>query len=335
MAGLSPKFNIHNIMKRNIPVSVLFGAALFLVGSTLHIQAELKIGFEQSEGYTVGKPLPKDIWMASESGVAVTVGEAPDGGQSIEICGESAWVAISEPVFASREVSFLAISVKPVVAKDVENSLQIDTGGIVIGFAGNGETGRVLASDQLESGSVEWRSLGYEFALNQDGQSNSWLRLVLRRDAASNIYDVYVGQNLVGADLRLISERNSIGLTAVGGIGGSASLDNVAATNWNPLFEDSDSDGISDLFERRNGFDPSVNDRDWQSGTSGLTNLELFMSGGGNLSDDPMKISLARRVGSATNPLLKEFEEEITLEAMKPLRGEVITIQVRDVKTAP
>jgi len=64
----------------------------------------------------------------------------------------------------------------------------------------------------------------------------------------------------------------------MGHAGGDTRFDILYISVFNPIFRDSDGDGMSDAFEAANGSNSSVSDRNVDSSGDGNSNLALFVA---------------------------------------------------------
>ncbi|WP_269540162.1 hypothetical protein [Cerasicoccus fimbriatus] len=117
--------------------------------------------------------------------------------------------------------------------------------------------------------------------------SDSWMRVTMRQDFSSGIWDLYVNGEAVpvAADIMLSgSHSEPTQISLLGDQVGAVYLDDVQLKAISPIFTDNDNDGMDDAWEVLfAGLSTSLNDRDGDADLDTLSNLEEYM---GNTSPD-------------------------------------------------
>ena len=158
----------------------------------------------------------------------------------------------------------------------------------MVAFQNNNGTGRYSFFDGDGAGSGAWAELDIPVPLvtinDQKYKGDftaSWQHLTLRIDYTDKLWDVWLNDVLVGINLGLIDDTPTFldSIAFLSGEDETILLDDLFVTHANPLFTDTDGDGISDVIEERLGLDPLVNDRDEDADGDGTTNIEEIIAG--------------------------------------------------------
>src|SRR5262245_53171278 len=180
---------------------------------------------------------------------------------------------------ASSSITFVDLFAKPVAASSIVNSSIIATESAQIGFQTTSGQGAIFVYDG--QGANQWVDTGVRFAIDSRNQSTGWLRLTLREDYAHHTWDLYINGVLADYDVAFLrdSESSLRSLSLGGAAMATACYDGVLAQAKNPLFPDSDSDGMPDAWETANGLNIAVDDRNGDRDGDGLTNIEEYFRG--------------------------------------------------------
>ena len=136
---------------------------------------------------------------------------------------------------------------------------------------------------------AEGQNIGLSFSsregpvgLGSISEAGDWNRFTVRFDLKARQFDLYVNgifafrdedfPGSISQDDILLLKLNSIE-------GVSLVLDKLYVGTENPLFEDSDNDGIDDRYELEHGMDTTVDDRDGDLDGDGLSNIDEFIYG--------------------------------------------------------
>lgn len=216
-------------------------------------------------------------------------------------------------------VAFYTFKLRPVVGEEIEDGTLVNVHGAVIGyrlyhsplpevidpallatmpdeikppegdFSYKGYTGKVFAFNANAEAASEdaeavdpWEDTGIFFDLNAEGVSNVTVRLTVRVDRKTGLWDLYMLDNLLLADLGLARGKAttaSIQSTSEQ----PTSVIGFWASSTNPHATDSDGDAIPDAFEKAHGANPFQNDRDFRPAGSEDSLLQLYLTDkGGN-----------------------------------------------------
>lgn len=238
--------------------------------------------FSVEEGFVdeVALPIP---WGATGSVIVTADDVAHSGSQSVRIPAATPEHVLSlsfDPsgstvVFIDYYVQ-LGVSPLPTLplltTPETTAMLALQSGGANVG------EWAFLDGDALGGG--QWFRSGAELSLDALGRSG-WQHITLRLDLFSSLWDVYVNEQLLAANLGFV-ESLQVGSEAINIYGNSSTtsyLDTFEVSAVNPLFTDHDSDGIDDMYESENGLSILADDRDLDLDGDGLSNLEEYLWG--------------------------------------------------------
>ncbi len=235
-------------------------------------------GFEPGEGYPLGSLQGQNGWSASAT-AAVVSAPVRRGAQALGMAPAPALShATRDFANAHAGVAFVDVHSLPAAAPTPAAGLIFETESAAVALTGADGRARLHAFDGDGSGGGNWRALDAEIALDAEGRATAWLRLTLRIDYSAQLWDLYVDGRLLAFDLGFLD--NSAEMLTSLSLGGQATratgFDDVYAGFENPLFVDADLDGIDDEWERANGLNPAVDDRQADLDGDGLSNLREY-----------------------------------------------------------
>lgn len=287
------------------------------------------VGFEEEEGFSTQGELPSRVTTIGDVEATVVEGIAAAGSQSLRVEGlGTVLIAVGEsdaadPIFAS-------FSLSGTLGAERNGDPRVSIGGAAVELSTSGSDVEVWIR-HARGGSIEWINTGNTFSMEQ----TDWLRLTVRLDAAAGIWDLYQDDQPIGADIGLGAEQFAaiVNIESRGQV--ETLVDEVLIADENPLFEDADGDGVSDAFELTVGADPTSWDRNQVVGANGESLIEAYLGQGGAPSDSTSTddfrgaaVSFHRKYGARSNPLLKLYEEEMTMEIFTPMRNEKVTLSL-------
>ena len=265
-------------MKSNSIILILI---LFFIGEA-HAQVSLPYNsdFELEEGFTTGVPLENN-WYTTSDSIVITDEKFYSGAQSIRI-----------PFNTPENILSLDFNLpeEPVLFVDYYINLFLSTPSelpsliapettflLTVQPYGSGQ-GRWAFLDGDGNGGGTWFSANETLLLDQFDQTG-WHHITLRFNLISDSWDLYIDGKLLAVDLgfakALLPESTAINI--YGTNSAIAYLDAFSLMTSNPLFQDADSDGMSDDYETLYKLNSSVNDRDLDPDMDGLTNIEEYM----------------------------------------------------------
>ena len=126
----------------------------------------------------------------------------------------------------------------------------IEVGGVILGLLESDIAG--YASLEARDASGQWQSLGLSVPLlRYDGKPLAALPvLTIRLDPQAKVYDVFVGASHLADNLPYDSNKGSRKVTVRAGESGALIMGLVQADE-NPLYEDTNANGVDDRFEQQ------------------------------------------------------------------------------------
>ena len=326
-----PDFGNGRHVKRRLAHYLSNSLVMLVAMGLAHTQlpaAAKAVGFEAEEGFYPQGELPGSVTTTGKVEVAVVDDVAAAGSQSLSVAGRGAvLIAVGQsdaegPVFAS-------FSLGGTLGAQREGNPKVSIGGAAVEFSTFGSDVEVWIGHASE-GAIEWINTGNSFSMEQ----NDWLHLTVRLDPPAGIWDLYQDDQPIGADIGLGAEPFAaiVNIESRGPV--ETLVDEVLISEENPLFEDADGDGISDAFERSVGGDPTSWDRNRLVGANGQSLLEAYLGHAAPPDSTPPQdsdgalVSFHRKYGARSNPLLKLYEEEMTMEIFTPMRNEKVTLSL-------
>ncbi len=235
--------------------------------------------FEALEGYTVGSIQRQGPWVA-RAGVEITNAEAQSGAQSLVVLppqnGEpphSLYVLVNDPA-EGQLARYFDFWIKP--ATEGNSSFFKTPVGANIRFDRNGSTAELIASYYTEAGDQIWAS-GLSIAVESAGCATEWHRITIRQDLRLGNMDVYLDGKLALIEVYHSPGGNRFDL--VGNAHHPTYLDTFQVLTSNPLFDDSDQDGMNDAWEVLHGLNPGRQDRQGDPDHDSLSNIQEFALG--------------------------------------------------------
>lgn len=237
--------------------------------------------FETGQGYRV-EPLAGQLgWTGTASAAVVT--DAPfAGARAVSIPGDTPAQQIAQ-TFArlnGKDVVFVDFFARPVAATDVAAATQFDVEGARFAFKRAGAVGTLQVFNAGLSGEP-WQPMTFTTALTAEGQTQAWLRLTARLDFARKTWDIYIDGKMVSADIPFRDPAATY-LATFAVRGGSATttrLDDLFAGADNPLFADTNNNGLDDAWEQAHALALSTRNRDEDTDGDGLTALQEAIRG--------------------------------------------------------
>ncbi len=188
----------------------------------------------------------------------------------------------------TASVAFGDFWVRPAAEPLTNAATRIDLDGARIGFVLDGASGRAFVFDGDGQGGGAIGDTGFTFPAGAGGAASNWVRVTVRRDFGSPQYDAWFDGVLYAAAAGP-DETNAQPAPALfcfeAGESSPAWLDLYSLSPDNPLFPDSDRDGMPDDFEVSRGLDPYADDRDGDADGDGAGNFGEYAMG--TAPDDP------------------------------------------------
>ncbi|MBC2595424.1 hypothetical protein H5P28_19555 [Ruficoccus amylovorans] len=262
--------------------AAVFGLSLALFTGPLSGQVSLpyETDFESAAGYVPGNPPGLAPWSAGGSGAVVTAVDSASAAQSILFPdGVSGFLRGSFGGAQPGAVTFVDFYLKP-MAGSQESLPQVSSTetSAMTGVVESAGAGWLYAVHGDGQGGGEWQLVPRSFALN-DGVSTNWIRLTYRLNYATKTWDLYLDEDLVATDLGFIDDvlESFSSFRLKGGGLAPVYFDFFYAGYDNPIFLDSDGDGMSDAYEIASGLNPNMDDRYGDLDFDGIANIHEFL----------------------------------------------------------
>lgn len=254
--------------------------------------------FEDTEGYTLDDPVHEvDGWSSGPGW-----GEPVDGGgsdhekiepsdqawisdvtahrgtQSLAIRTEI-WRKIDASEWGSESVAFFQFWIRPTAFDENPTStIYIDGAYLMYYIDLLGERGR------LPRGYYASRegplNPNQSFPIDSNGMSSNWLRINIRIDYNHQKWDLWVDGKLIDYNIALQVDDLALSspdlFVVYGHAYGGTFLDDWSLSSINPLYLDSDKDGMSDVYEIAHGLNPRQDDREGDFDRDGISNFQEF-----------------------------------------------------------
>lgn len=171
-------------------------------------------------------------------------------------------------------VVYFDIHLKPAADGSENPQYLLDIGGARIAFLKTkAGSGGVFAAINKEDGF--YLATKQEFALDEKNSATEWVRITVRSDFKSGVWDLFLDGVLALHDLPILggSDRGRVTFYPVSF--GSTRIDDLQCVPANPLFKDSDNDAIPDEMEVLFKTLQTTADRN-AKGPDGLSNIQRF-----------------------------------------------------------
>jgi len=261
------------------------GGAAAPVVLTITILASLPYtaDFEPAEGYVLGSLNGQLGWTVNPGVSVVSNLDFAHAAQSVQLSPGNPPSVIGQTFASSpgQTVEFFDFFAKPVAGtppgtastftiEESEFAFQLSGGqGVLQVFSGNG------------SGGGAWVSTPYTIPLGAGNQAQNWIRLSVRLDFTTKLWDLYANSQMVAADIPFISNSSTYLSTfqLQGDIASTSGLDKIYAGPVNQLFADVNNDGIDDVWETAHGLSLATDNRNLSPSGSGITVLQAYIAG--------------------------------------------------------
>jgi hypothetical protein len=240
--------------------------------------------FEEAEGYSLA-PLDGQLgWTASPpTAASVTADAAYTALHSVALAPGTPPVRIAQAFapLAGKDVVFMDFFARPVAEPDPSASTTFDVEGARFAFALNGATATLNAFNGDGTGGGVWQTTTFTVPVGADRQVQAWTRLTARLDFTHKTWDLYAGGVMVAANLNLRDNTATyLSSFAVRGDAATTSrIDYLFAGADNPLFADSNSNGLDDAWETAHGLSLTAINRDDDPDSDGVSTLNEYVAG--------------------------------------------------------
>lgn len=255
------------------------GLMLSLIPLRSQVSLPYSSDFEVSEGYTDGATLAAP-WSATDSQISVSDDVFTSGSQSVLFPTESSTFLIGS--FSGTEhlnPVFIDFFLKPSAGgfDSLPSMASADSSALtsLVDDEGAGFF-HVVSGDG--SGGGEWQRIPTQFPLFE-GVSENWVRFTYRLNYISKTWDLYLDEKLVATDVRFVNDflTHFTEIRIKGGGLAPVYFDFFYAGSENPIFSDTDKDGMSDAYETANSLDLFQDDRYGDADFDGIPNIQEFL----------------------------------------------------------
>ncbi|MBC2603082.1 RHS repeat protein [Puniceicoccus vermicola] len=304
-------------------------AVLSSIPSYAQVSLPYEVDFEEVEGYFVDDlPLPFIVTGTA----SVTTLDSFSGSQSVLLLpGQTGAVLdLSFNGAAVSSIQFVDFFLKPVFTPTASLPAFANPGSVamtaVVGES-DGVVGEVWAANGAGLGDAEWLETGWDVSATE-GTADQWIRFTYRLDYAAGLWDLYLNNSLVLADLTFLdlSATSLSSFQLRGDLDKDIFFDYFYAGGVNPLFEDEDQDGIDDDYESSHGLSTSIDDRDDDPDFDALSNIEEYLNGlsAGSSDTDGDGIPDGIEIAEGTDPLVADRDGLASLPFSENFESDVI-----------
>lgn len=235
--------------------------------------------FEASEGYVTGSLHGQQSWLVEQGEAVVTTQDAAHGNQSVQLPATSPPPIVSQDFATSpgETIEFFDFFAKPVAQADPVPTATYNVESARFGFVQSGESAALHIFRGDGAGGGTWTATPFTVPL----ASSAWLRLTARLDFTQKTWDIYADTRMVAADVPF-QDNASTALTlfqAQGDATAISALDDIYAGPANPLFADTNNNGIDDTWETAYGLSLTTDNRNLSPSGSGVTVLQAYITG--------------------------------------------------------
>lgn len=239
--------------------------------------------FEAAEAYALGPINGQLGWTATSAAATVTGDAAYNGVQSIALAPGTPPVRVAQAFapYPNHDIVFMDFFARPVAEFDVANSTTFDVEGARFAFVQTGATAVLNVFNGDGTGGGTWQPTSFTVPIGDDNQVRSWTRLTARLDFAHKTWDLYAGGSMVAADIAFRDATATyLSSFAIRGDAATASrLDYMFAGADNPLFADTNNNGIDDAWEVAHGLSLATNNRTDDPDGDGSSNIIEYVNG--------------------------------------------------------
>ena len=272
------RYNCMNFWANNIIIKLIL-LTLGLVNTSFSQTYENSFEGGVPDNHSIGAFSDQSWEVKGQAEVIDT--EAANGTQSVELSPVTGEASLNYIGSITNNVVFVSYYQKPRVREVEELPSEFDPGLVALtGFVHLSSDGEVYVVDGAAIGGPQWLATGERFPLVSN-QSADWIEFTYRLDYTSKTWDLYIDGQLVVVNLGFIDHAVSqfTQFHIRGDDTDSVLIDDYYVSDINPLFLDSDADGMDDVYEEAHGLNPAVDDRLGDLDGDGLYNIEELLKG--------------------------------------------------------
>lgn len=238
----------------------------FLIGC-LATNVAWSEGFE-SPNFQVGDVIEgKSGWTSD--GAVITDEQSKEGSQSLKL-ENGQTVSLSG---TSSTVEFVDFEILPSFGETAVSTVKV--AGRTLEFVKNEDGGSLILLSKESDEATELEIKGFSTEENSD-LSTDWIRITVRIDTVAGKWDLYVDGRPTVSNLSVVASPNVF--EAGSGVDGLTFIDQWQKSPENPLFVDSDKDGIPDAEEIALGLNAFGDDRNGDRNGNGVSNVDEYFS---------------------------------------------------------
>lgn len=218
--------------------------------------------------FTDGQSIDQMAGWTISGSATVTAAQSAEGSQSLKIAASGT----ASRLLVVPGVRFIDLAILPSYGEAGLPGETLNIGGARLSFIKSGSSGQITV---LSGTLAEGTPVGAPYAVEEDNLGKDWVRVTVREDTTKGTWDLFLDGEPIVFDQAVSQGTPSFQLANASGE--AVYLDTFTESPENPLFKDSDGDGMPDAYEVANGLDPLVNDRDGDLDADGLSNIrEMF-----------------------------------------------------------
>jgi hypothetical protein len=238
--------------------------------------------FETSEGYTAGTLNEQLGWVVSSGSASVTTADHSSGAGSVSLAASNPVTVITQS-FASTptaSIEYFDFFAKPIGQSVLSSAGTFRVAGARFGLQLNGAQGQLSVLNGNGSGGGTWSATPVSFPLDANDQTSTWVRFTVRLDFTNQKWDLYANGTMVAADVGFGSNFTFLStFQAQGDLTKASGIDYIFAGPTNPVFGDTNNNGIDDTWETAHGLSLSANNRNTSPTGNGITVIQAYVAG--------------------------------------------------------
>jgi len=247
--------------------------------------------FEVAEGYTATSLNNQLGWLVPTGSAAISPTGAMHGTQSVTLNAQSPACEVDQEFGSlppNPTIVYADLFAKPVAGVDYVTSTLLDVDSARVAFVKIGSIGQFAALDGDGLGSGTWKNVGPAVALDVTAAASTWQRITIRLNYTTRTWDIYINSAMIAADLkfRLNTASYFSWLSMKGHTAAAVQLDDIYVGASNPLFTDSNNNGIDDAWELAHNLSLNPDSRYGDPDGDGLNNLTEFLLGSNPQNSD-------------------------------------------------
>lgn len=238
--------------------------------------------FESTEGYAASSLQAQLGWVVTQGTATVTGTDHANGTQSVVLAASTPPAVVGQSFAASagENIELFDFFAKPVASSSLATANTFAVEGAKFGFILNSGQGTLQVFNGNGAGGGVWHATAYSISLGTGNQAQSWVRLTTRLDIINQTWDLYANGQMVAADVGLLASSTALSnFQATGDDTSTSGIDYIYAGPNNPLFADTNDNGIDDAWETSHGLSLSNNNRNLSPSGNGTTVVQAYVNG--------------------------------------------------------